>query len=640
MTMTIVRALIAACSLVLVALAGPAAAGAAVELEKSGGLLTISGGAETEQVVVQDDQASTAIVLSNTTMTATGGCAQQEPLFEGQSAWRCPSIASVRVDLGGGADLLAVARDAAGPGWFTVESTAGGIDDAVDTFMDESDPDVTAPYVMKAPSNLYPDRYLPGPTTRMVFEGGPLWVNLGEPGGDGVPGENDDVRSGAEEYGFTANTDIVRAGAVEQSVPEEMWRLLAGNDFVNPGDGKDYVFLGVGDDRVELEDGATDTVDCGAGYDRVLTHDFWDTLIGCEDVEGGGGWGGGSSHACSDGLDNDGDGLTDEGDTGCYTDGVYNPEDSSELLIALAKPECMDGEDNDGDGLFDADDPGCLANGVWNPFDNGELNGPAEQDPNGEDPSAEDPNGEDPNGEDPNGQDPTGQPGANDPPAAIIGPNSTPVPPGNAVRPNPDVACANGQLRLIDVYRDGKRVRIYGVAPPGTVGETVTLRYLATGKRVATAKVGADLSFGTWVKAPTNRVSYTSKARYRARLGKRHRSQKLKLHRRAVVETVKRKGDRIVFGGRLVKPLPRDGAQVRLRMGADCATVGTAKVVKRLTVGGRGGKFRFSVKVPQRLRSAAAVYLRADSRVAVARKSGRGEALAPTFTLTRGVALR
>jgi hypothetical protein len=53
--------------------------------------------------------------------------------------------------------------------------------------------------------------------------------------------------------------------------------------------------------------------------------------------------------ACSDGLDNDGDGLVDLVDPGCA-----DPDDVSEMGA------CEDGTDNDGDGLVDfPDDPGC-----------------------------------------------------------------------------------------------------------------------------------------------------------------------------------------------------------------------------------------------------------------------------------------
>jgi hypothetical protein len=59
---------------------------------------------------------------------------------------------------------------------------------------------------------------------------------------------------------------------------------------------------------------------------------------------------------CSDGVDNDGDGLTDHpNDPGCSS-----PSDPSEVGSAA----CDDGIDNDGDGLVDAsNDPGCTGPG-------------------------------------------------------------------------------------------------------------------------------------------------------------------------------------------------------------------------------------------------------------------------------------
>ena len=71
---------------------------------------------------------------------------------------------------------------------------------------------------------------------------------------------------------------------------------------------------------------------------------------------------------CSDSLDNDGDGLIDLADPGCSssrdndeTDGVVPP-----LM------QCSDGLDNDGDGLTDLADPGCD-----DAADNDESDGPA-----------------------------------------------------------------------------------------------------------------------------------------------------------------------------------------------------------------------------------------------------------------------
>ncbi len=65
---------------------------------------------------------------------------------------------------------------------------------------------------------------------------------------------------------------------------------------------------------------------------------------------------------CSDGLDNDADGLIDfPADLGCLGF-VDNVEDNSKLA-------CADGWDNDGDGLFDLADPGCISEADSNEVD-------------------------------------------------------------------------------------------------------------------------------------------------------------------------------------------------------------------------------------------------------------------------------
>jgi hypothetical protein len=73
--------------------------------------------------------------------------------------------------------------------------------------------------------------------------------------------------------------------------------------------------------------------------------------VGC----GGGGNDKAGNPQCSDGIDNDGDGLVDfPDDPGCV-----NAEGSDEH--AGPYPQCSDGRDNDGDGKIDfPNDPGCL----------------------------------------------------------------------------------------------------------------------------------------------------------------------------------------------------------------------------------------------------------------------------------------
>jgi hypothetical protein len=127
--------------------------------------------------------------------------------------------------------------------------------------------------------------------------------------------------------------------------------------------------------------------------------------------------GGETGPQCSDGIDNDGDGLIDAADPGCHSDNnpnnpsSYNPSDNSEAdngplggqgnknnngtnkgssnkgngnngggpnTGSGNKVQCADGVDNDGDGLIDAKDPGCHTDGnannpaSYNPNDNSE----------------------------------------------------------------------------------------------------------------------------------------------------------------------------------------------------------------------------------------------------------------------------
>ena len=75
-------------------------------------------------------------------------------------------------------------------------------------------------------------------------------------------------------------------------------------------------------------------------------------LVGCSDKNNKGN----GQPQCSDGVDNDGDGMIDfPADPGC-TSATDDTEDSTPAA------QCMDGRDNDGDGKIDyPEDPGCSA---------------------------------------------------------------------------------------------------------------------------------------------------------------------------------------------------------------------------------------------------------------------------------------
>lgn len=110
---------------------------------------------------------------------------------------------------------------------------------------------------------------------------------------------------------------------------------------------------------------------------------------------------------CSDGDDNDGDGVADANDPGCLSGpgGTYDPNDDDESDAGTRggpqedngggddgpgsgagpggaaggpggdAPECSDRADNDGDGRVDRSDPGCLSGpgGTYDPNDDSEA---------------------------------------------------------------------------------------------------------------------------------------------------------------------------------------------------------------------------------------------------------------------------
>jgi uncharacterized repeat protein (TIGR01451 family) len=79
---------------------------------------------------------------------------------------------------------------------------------------------------------------------------------------------------------------------------------------------------------------------------------------------------------CSDGVDNDGDGLVDLGDSGCTSTGDTSELTADPTCTSLSGPtetdpifQCSDGIDNDGDGAIDSQDFSCA-----NTTDNDETN--------------------------------------------------------------------------------------------------------------------------------------------------------------------------------------------------------------------------------------------------------------------------
>ena len=139
--------------------------------------------------------------------------------------------------------------------------------------------------------------------------------------------------------------------------------------------------------------GSGDRIGIDADEDGVFDRDERDASTDPDNA-------GSIAGACSDGLDNDGDGITDGADPGCATGLTPNVEN----------PVCNDGIDNDGDGLIDAPaDPACFATDArfevsqcqdgknndgqfGTDFDGGvSVLGPGNGDPNGPDPQCTQP---------------------------------------------------------------------------------------------------------------------------------------------------------------------------------------------------------------------------------------------------------
>ncbi len=160
------------------------------------------------------------------------------------------------------------------------------------------------------------------------------------------------------------------------------------------------------------------------------------------------------------------------------------------------------------------------------------------------------------------------------------GPSSTPAPgaPAPVLPVSPASVCAHGRLQLTDVYRDGKRVRISGVAPAAARGQAVAITFTATGRRVATAIVAPDLSFTATAPLPSRRLRSGNRARYVATVAGQ-RSGALKLARRLFLRSVALRGNRVTVAGQVVKPLARrrKDRAILLRITTSCASAASGR---------------------------------------------------------------
>jgi len=167
-------------------------------------------------------------------------------------------------------------------------------------------------------------------------------------------------------------------GANSGNESEGVTKLDCTNGLDDDGDG----FIDIGDPDCEFgqESGdgfvSDDPPECSDGVDNdgdgmidPADPGCWNQGIACSDSNGDGvadaacadGFLDDESfrHPCEDGVDNDGDGWTDEDDPECY-DAEHN--DFGVLIgqeAGLGSNGCNNGDDDDGDGWTDGVDPGC-----------------------------------------------------------------------------------------------------------------------------------------------------------------------------------------------------------------------------------------------------------------------------------------
>ena len=115
------------------------------------------------------------------------------------------------------------------------------------------------------------------------------------------------------------------------------------------------------------------------------------------------------------------------------------------------------------------------------------------------------------------------------------------------------LGCSDRRVVLEDVFIEGKKVRLLGVAAREFAGRKVPMVFGATGKTVATVTVGADGHFTATAPLPAKKLRNSNKARYVAKIGS-EASLALKLARRMLVTKVAAAGDKVTIAGQGHRP--------------------------------------------------------------------------------------
>jgi len=213
------------------------------------------------------------------------------------------------------------------------------------------------------------------------------------------------------------------------------------------------------------------------------------------------------------------------------------------------------------------------------------------------------------------------------------GANCTPPAAPPVVDPPPTatdlaLACTTRRLVLEDVVPRNGRVSLIGAADRALAGRTVSIRFLGTGRTVASTKVAADGSFRATAPMPSREIRSTNRARYQAVIGK-EKSLDLKLERRMLVTGVRVSGGKVTIAGRVTRPLSRPASTITVTRRVSCKKQEVVARVKPKA----DGTFRVTVAAPEG--QLAAVY-RLGTRV---RKTTSNPKTFPTFTLPRAVDL-
>jgi hypothetical protein len=212
-------------------------------------------------------------------------------------------------------------------------------------------------------------------------------------------------------------------------------------------------------------------------------------------------------------------------------------------------------------------------------------------------------------------------------PAGCLAPAPKPV---AEVKRSTDLVlgCSDRRVVLEDVFIEGTKVRLLGVAAREFAGRKVLVAFGTSAKTVAQATVGADGHFTATAPLPAKKLRNSNKARYVARIGS-EASLALKLARRMLVTKVAAAGNRVTIAGKVIGPLAirSKDRTITLQRVVACRSAETVKTFAPA----RNGSFSITVNAPAGQK--AAVY-RLSTRV---RKNTRTKKLTTTFTLPRAV---